>query len=82
MIEYTIYGSPNCTYCEQAKKLLDLKGLPYTYMDASSSLYFQENFVKKGVRAVPQIFVRGEDSPTDIEERHIGGFQELMKELM
>lgn len=79
--EYTIYSSPNCTYCEQAKKLLDMKGLPYNVMDASSSLYFQETFVKKGIRKVPQIFVT-DDGPTDREERHIGGFEELMQELM
>ena len=78
-IEYTIYGTPSCSYCDQAKRLLEMKGLPYTYMDAPSSLYFQKTFVDKGIRSVPQIFVN------DIEgtdERHVGGFEELMKELM
>lgn len=76
--EYTIYGSSNCGYCDQAKKLLDLKELPYNYVDAPSSLYFQETFVKKGVRTVPQIFV----NEGSLEERHIGGFEELLRELM
>jgi len=70
---YTIYGSDNCTYCDQAKRLLDLKGLPYEYVDAPSSLYFQKEFVEKGIRKVPQIFHH---------DNHVGGFEELMKELM
>lgn len=71
--EYVIYSSPNCSYCEQAKKLLDLKELPYTVMDAGSSRYFQETFVAKGIRKVPQVF---------LGDRHVGGFEELMGELM
>lgn len=71
--EYVIYSSPNCSYCEQAKRLLDMKNLPYTMMDARSSTYFQSEFVDKGVRTVPQIF---------LGDRHVGGFQELMGELM
>ena len=77
MNEYVIYGAPECSYCEQAKRLLDMKKLPYTYMDAPSSTYFQETFVAKGIRKVPQIFVSELAG-----ERHIGGFEELMKELM
>tara|TARA_R110000782_G_scaffold16212_1_gene46735 strand:+ start:122 stop:286 length:165 start_codon:yes stop_codon:yes gene_type:complete len=54
-----------------------MKGLPYTYMDAPSSQYFQETFVNKGIRKVPQIFV------TELSgERHVGGFEELLKELL
>lgn len=81
MKEYTIYGSSNCNYCEQAKQLLDMKELPYNYVDAPSSLYFQREFVAKGVRKVPQIFVT-DDGPTDRGERHVGGFEELLSELM
>jgi glutaredoxin len=54
-----------------------MKELPYTYMDAPSSKYFQETFVAKGIRKVPQIFVS-----ELVGERHIGGFEELMKEIM
>ena len=77
MNEYVIYGAPSCSYCDQAKRLLDMKGLPYTYMDAPSSTYFQETFVNKGIRKVPQIFVSELAG-----ERHVGGFEELMQELM
>lgn len=71
--EYVIYSGVGCTYCIQAKALLDMKDLPYTIMDAKSSMYFQKEFVAKGIRKIPQIF-QG--------ERYIGGFQELMGELM
>lgn len=77
MKEYTIYGTQSCTYCNDAKRLLDDKGLPYVYMDAPSSLFFQKEFVAKGVRTVPQIFVTEKDG-----ERYIGGFQELAQELL
>ncbi len=71
--EYVIYSSPNCSACEQAKKLLDMKNKPYTVMDAKSSMYFQKEFVAKGVRKVPQIF---------LGDRHIGGLEQLMGELL
>lgn len=77
MKEYTIYGTSSCTFCNDAKRLLDDKGLPYVYMDAPSSLFFQKEFIAKGVRTVPQIFVTEDDG-----ERHIGGFQELAQELL
>jgi len=81
MKEYTIYGSPNCTYCDQAMKLLEMNDMNYSYMDAASSMYFQKEFVDRGIRSVPQIFVT-DDGPTDREQRHVGGFEELMQELM
>lgn len=77
MNEYTIYGTNDCYFCKQAKKLLEAKGLPCNYMDAPSSLYFQTEFVAKGIRKVPQIFVTEEAG-----ERHIGGYEDLVKEIM
>ena len=71
--EYTIYSSPECNYCTKAKELLDMLDKPYCIMDAKSSLYFQQEFVAKGTRRVPQIF---------LGDRHVGGFQELMGELL
>ena len=71
--EYVIYSGEGCSYCAQAKRVLDTKGLPYTVMDAKSSMFFQKEFVAKGVRTIPQVY-KG--------DRHIGGFQELLGELM
>lgn len=77
-LEYVIYGTPDCHYCKQAVKLLEHAGIPYTYMDARSSEFFQQTFVSKGIRTVPQIFAREDTSE---HERHVGGFEELMKEV-
>lgn len=76
--EYTIYGTQGCYECTQAKKLLETKGLPLNYIDAPTSLFFQNTFVAKGIRKVPQIYV------TDSEgnEKHIGGYLELVREVM
>jgi glutaredoxin len=77
LVEYTIYGTQGCYECQQAKKLLDAKGIPYSYMDAPSSLFFQREFVDKGIRKVPQIFISETSG-----ERYVGGYPELIKEVM
>jgi glutaredoxin len=50
-----------------------MKNKPYTVMDAKSSMYFQKEFVAKGVRKVPQIF---------LGDRLVGGLEQLMGELL
>tara|TARA_R110002073_G_scaffold309611_3_gene479952 strand:+ start:10031 stop:10276 length:246 start_codon:yes stop_codon:yes gene_type:complete len=77
-IEYTVYGTPTCPYCDQAKKLLDMKDLPYNYVDARENLFFQKTFIEQNIRKVPQIFMTDADG----KESYVGGFEELMKELM
>ena len=72
MEEYVIYSGEGCGYCVQAKKLLDTKELPYTVMDARSSLFFRKEFLDKGVRTIPQIF---------IGDHYIGGFDKLISYL-
>ena len=66
--EFVIYSGAGCSYCKQAKKLLDQKDLPYTVMDARSSAFFKSEFLDKGVRKIPQIY---------IGDHYIGGFDEL-----
>ena len=70
--EFVIYSGANCVYCTQAKAYLDNKGLPYSVIDAESSMYFRKEFIDKGIRTIPQIF---------IEDHHIGGFNELVSYL-
>jgi glutaredoxin len=64
-----IFTKPNCSYCAQAKRLLNQAGLPYTEHDvnaskrnADASVYFS------GVETVPQIF---------FGNCHINGSEEL-----
>lgn len=81
--EFIIYGTEQCTYCNQAKTLLDKMDIPYTYIHASSSLFFQKEFIDKGIRTVPQIYeVFNLGGEMGTEEVHIGGYEELMKEVL
>jgi glutaredoxin len=69
----TIYGTPTCTYCEQAKNVADSYDLKYEYVDLSEGdnmKLFQEKF--PGVRTVPQILWH---------DRHVGGFNEFVREI-
>ena len=57
---YVIYGKKNCAGCEQAKALLDSKGLGYQYIDVVTSPKAQQLFRENGWRSVPQIVYNGE----------------------
>ncbi len=65
-----IFSTPQCNYCDAAKKLLDEKGLAYTNLDVMSDPAILEDFKNRlpRVKAVPQIFIDGE---------HIGGYEDL-----
>ena len=70
---YTVYGKPNCQGCDQAKALLEAKGLGYEYVDVMKTPSAQALFREKGFRSVPQIFLNGE---------HLeGGFEGLKNRL-
>ena len=78
---YTVYGVPNCSWCEKAKTILEHYGKNFKYIDVIESQENLENLMKKGypVKTVPQIFlyqaVRGEF------EVHIGGYNSLSEWL-
>lgn len=63
---YTIYGKPNCPWCDRAKGLLQPD--EYNYVDVSKDQEAKEVLVEMGVRTVPQVFDR---------DNHIGGFEAL-----
>lgn len=70
-----IYTKDNCTYCIQAKKLIESKGWSYTenYIDDSTrDLLIEELTTRIGAtpRTVPQIF---------IDDQLVGGYTELVK---
>lgn len=70
-----IYGTEWCTYCKQAVKLCETKGVSFDYIDVddTSNLKSLEERVGGKIRSVPQIFVNGE---------HIAsGFKGLQQEL-
>ena len=67
-MEFKIYSKKNCVACEQAKALLEAKGIGYEVVDVMTTPTAQALFREKGWRSVPQILVGGE---------HIGGFEQL-----
>jgi len=68
-----IYSKYNCPYCDQAKKLLQLKGIQFEERKIGDG-YTKEDLLEAvpNARTVPQIF---------IDEQLIGGFTELKEHL-
>lgn len=71
MAQITIYTKPYCPYCIRAVSLLEKKGAPFTEIEAAFDPAKRQEMVQRaGGRATfPQIF---------IDERHIGGCDEMM----
>lgn len=77
-MEFTIYSKPNCTHCEQAKKLLTSKGMQYSELiiDIGQEKDPTKTYVTVGelkervptAQSVPQIFRQDE---------YVGGFTQL-----
>ena len=60
MPNITIYSTPTCGYCQQAKKYLTSKNIPYSEVDVSVDRAKQEEMVaKSGQFGVPVIDVGG-----------------------
>ena len=68
-----IYSKYHCPYCDQAKALLQLKGIPFEERKIGDG-YSKEDLLEAvpNARTVPQIF---------IDEQLIGGFTELKAHL-
>jgi glutaredoxin len=66
-----IWSQENCLACNQAKTLLDIKGIPYEVKMLGENATKQELLAAvPNARSVPQIFINGE---------YIGGLPELRK---
>lgn len=59
-MQVKVYTKKNCAGCDQAKALLDAKGLGYEVVDVMLSKDAQALFREKGFRSVPQIMLNGE----------------------
>ncbi len=70
-MKVTIYGTPTCTYCNQAKALCNRFNYEYEYIDILTDPQIKkdlEALVGSEVRTVPQIVVDG---------KHVGGFNDF-----
>jgi glutaredoxin 3 len=65
-----VYTTPFCGYCSAAKRLLREKGAEFTEIDVMFEPGKRAEMLERsaGRRTVPQIF---------INERHVGGFDDL-----
>ena len=70
MARVTVYTTPSCPYCVQAKRLLAERGIPYDEVDVGGDPVLRDEMVARagGKRPVPQIFIDG---------AHVGGYVEL-----
>jgi glutaredoxin 3 len=64
-----LYTTSSCPFCIRAKRLLEARGIPFEEIDVGNDDALREEIMQRtGRRTVPQIF---------IDERSIGGFEEL-----
>ena len=64
-----VYSTPYCPYCMAARRLLTIKGIPYTEYNLDQQPDKRAEMQQRsGRHTVPQIF---------INEHHVGGFDEL-----
>jgi glutaredoxin 3 len=72
-METLIYSKPNCPYCVNAKKLLELKGIPFEekVLDVD---FTREQLLEKfpEAKTFPQVILEGE---------HVGGYTDLAKKF-
>ena len=70
MKKVTLYTTPFCPFCIQAKRLLKMNSIEYTDHDVSKDLPLRRKISNEngGWRTVPMIFIGDE---------FIGGFSEL-----
>lgn len=68
-----IWSKPNCSYCEQAKQLLKMKGIVFEERKIGAE-WTKEQLLEAvpTARAVPQIF---------LDDQYVGGYTELKQKL-
>lgn len=70
----TIWTKDDCTFCTQAKKLLEAKEIEYTEQKIGEE-FTKEQLLEAvpGAKSVPQIFIDGE---------YVGGYRELVSRFV
>ena len=70
---YTIYSKPNCSFCLQAKQLLEMEELPFEYLQLGTHYSLDELMtLAPHAKSFPQVFKDGEC---------IGGYHDLVESL-
>lgn len=70
---YTIYSKPNCSYCLQARDLLEQNNLEFEYKQLGTHYSLDELMtLAPNAKSFPQVFKDG---------TRIGGFSDLVEHL-
>ena len=70
---YTIYSKPSCSYCLQAKQLLETKQLPFVYKELGTHYDLYELMtLAPNAKSFPQAFKDGV---------LVGGYSDLVESL-
>ena len=69
-----VWSKDNCPYCQQAKNLLQLKGIEFEERNITQGTWTKEQLLESvpNARTLPQIF---------LDEELVGGFNELREYL-
>ena len=67
-----VYGKSNCPWCARAKEELELRGMPFDYIDLEEIGKTAKEVTGRDVKTVPQIYLEG---------KYIGGYESLMEHL-
>ena len=73
MMKAVVWSKYDCPFCDQAKSLLQIKGIPIDERKIGDG-YTKEDLLEAvpNARTVPQIFLDGE---------YVGGFEQLQERL-
>ena len=55
-MKQTIYTKDDCPFCDQAKALLESRGIEYTTVNVGVLTEARDYLVEQGLRSVPQVF--------------------------
>lgn len=70
---YTIYSKPNCSFCLQAKQLLEMEQLPFEYKNLGTHYSLDELMtLSPDAKSFPQVFKDGV---------LVGGYSDLVEYL-
>ena len=67
-----VYGKDDCPFCMRAKEELELRGIPFDYINLVELGKTAAEVTGRKVKTVPQIYVEG---------NYVGGYDELMEHL-
>ena len=75
---YTIYSKQNCSFCLQAKQLLEMEQLPFDYKNLGTHYNLDELMtLAPNAKSFPQIFVVDKNGNKEL----VGGYAELVEHL-